>query len=154
VDTTPYIIVAGAGEHAWCIELQAGAVITSMADLGTLERATHVPHARVPNGQSRSLTGTSPPLASTIIRAGQPLRHGPIFQAGHAGSIPVIRSTFLQLRWAFRYSFLCCMSGGDSFVPHPCHEASRHASFSRCSDVIHGPLRPSDSHELLDTPSD
>jgi hypothetical protein len=42
--------------------LDAGSVVTGCS----VAYATYVPHARVPNGQSRSLTGTSPPLASTV----------------------------------------------------------------------------------------
>ena len=59
----------------------------------SLPRATHVPHAKVFNGQSRSLTGTprrwpAPPYAQVSRQAAPP-----IFQAGHAGSIPVSRSS-------------------------------------------------------------
>jgi hypothetical protein len=37
-----------------------------------LARATHVPHAKVPGGQPRSLTGTPPPMTRTGICAAQP----------------------------------------------------------------------------------
>ena len=35
-------------------------------------RATYVPHARVFNGQPRSLTSSFPPMASTAVRARYP----------------------------------------------------------------------------------
>jgi hypothetical protein len=37
-------------------------------------RATHVPHARVPGGQRRSLTDISEPMPSADVRAGQPFQ--------------------------------------------------------------------------------
>jgi hypothetical protein len=38
----------------------------------TLARATHVPHARVSEGQSRSLTGTRPPMTRHAVSAAHP----------------------------------------------------------------------------------
>jgi hypothetical protein len=46
----------------------------------------------------------------------------PNFQAGHAGSIPVIRSYFSLFKETYRYSFGRHSPCGGFFVPHACHE--------------------------------
>jgi hypothetical protein len=56
-------------------------------------RATYVPYATAIQGKPRSLTGTRQALTSTGVSAAHRLVVLPIFQAGHAGSIPVARST-------------------------------------------------------------
>jgi predicted nucleic acid-binding protein len=47
------------------------------------------------------------------------------FQAGHAGSIPVIRSHFLLFKDIFRYSFGPFLLDDCSPVPYTCHGAAR-----------------------------
>jgi hypothetical protein len=61
-------------------------------------RAPHVPLPRVRRGQQRSFTSSVAGYPQIGIRAGQTLDRRPIFQAGHAGSIPVARSTPLRAK--------------------------------------------------------
>jgi hypothetical protein len=58
-------------------------------------RAPRVPLPRVTRGQQRSLTSPIAEYPQASIRAGQDLDRRPTFQAGHAASIPVARSTAL-----------------------------------------------------------
>jgi hypothetical protein len=56
-------------------------------------------------------------LLQVSNRAGRP-----IFQAGHAGSIPVIRSQFSAAQRYFSILFRSYIPGGDPFVPQKCHK--------------------------------
>jgi hypothetical protein len=87
-----------------------------------------VPEQTVKHGNSRSLKGDRARCrpASTPVRLPAP----GAFQAGHAGSIPAIRSHFLLLREIFRYSFRPCSSARGAFVPRTCH-----------AETVHGDLR-------------
>ena len=90
--------------------------------------ATHVPHAGVPRGQPRSLTGASPPLTRTIIRAGQPSflatelpswscgfdsRHPLSFVAAHKHD----SIFFLLLPWHLIGSCARCVPDGLAALP-------------------------------------
>jgi len=94
----------------------------------------------MPKGQPRSITDNSAPVIRTDVRARHRKAGRPIFQAGHAGSIPLIRSMNFLVNEVFR---ICIRSDADtlylvSTVAFSCHDLARQARNSlvvtgRCS---------------------
>src|SRR5947207_198650 len=67
-------------------------------------RAIYVPYARESRGQSRSITAHRLINAQLSAPLLAPRPQEPLFQAGHAGSIPVARSFLCLLTDDFRLS--------------------------------------------------